>query len=68
MSIAVLCTPTHTHTPTHPHLCCHIPCTAARLAKPLACRLLPLPGKLPGQPTGFDHPYMVNSAVMDLDT
>jgi hypothetical protein len=39
-----------------------------RLNKPLACRLLPLPGKVPGDPTGFDHPYMINSAVMDLTT
>jgi hypothetical protein len=38
-----------------------------RLDKPLACRLLPLPGKLPGDPTGFDHPYMINSRVMDLN-
>jgi hypothetical protein len=38
-----------------------------RLCKPLACRLLPLPGKVPGDATGFDHPYMVNSRVMDLD-
>lgn len=38
-----------------------------RLNKPLACRLLPLPGKVAGQPTGFvDHPYMINSSVMDL--
>jgi uncharacterized protein (UPF0210 family) len=40
---------------------------ACRLCKPLACRLLPLPGKQPGDATGFEHPYMVNSRVMDLD-
>jgi hypothetical protein len=27
---------------------------------------LPLPGKAAGEPTGFDHPYMINSHVMDL--
>jgi hypothetical protein len=46
---------------------CVILRAARRLCKPLACRLLPLPGKQPGDATGFDHPYMVNSRVMDLD-
>jgi uncharacterized protein (UPF0210 family) len=39
---------------------------ACRLRKPLAVRLLPLPGKLPGDATGFDNPYLINSSVMAL--
>ncbi|KAF6262319.1 hypothetical protein COO60DRAFT_647935 [Scenedesmus sp. NREL 46B-D3] len=48
-------------------LLCDVNTLAHRLSKPLACRLLPLPGKAPGDATGFSHPYMVNSRVMDLD-
>jgi hypothetical protein len=51
----------------HAIFCSALRCSACRLCKPLACRLLPLPSKRPGEPTGFEHPYMVNSRVMDLD-
>eukprot|EP00775_Hariotina_reticulata_P013154 gene13154-13284_t len=41
---------------------------AYRLNKPLACRLLPLPGRLAGDAACFDdHPYMISSHVMDPD-
>jgi hypothetical protein len=39
---------------------------AARLGKPLAARLLPLPGKRSGDATAFDNPYLINSRVMKL--
>jgi uncharacterized protein (UPF0210 family) len=40
---------------------------AHRLDKPLTARLLPIPGKHPGDPTGFDFAYFANSRVMALD-
>ncbi|HSB67164.1 MAG TPA: DUF711 family protein [Anaerolineales bacterium] len=39
---------------------------SARLGKPLTARLLPIPGKQAGDPTGFDFAYFVNSRVMAL--
>jgi hypothetical protein len=39
---------------------------AYRLDKPLACRLLPLPGKAAGEATAFDNPYLLDSRVMEL--
>jgi uncharacterized protein (UPF0210 family) len=40
---------------------------ANRLDKPLTARLLPIPGKRAGEPTGFDFAYFANSRVMALD-
>jgi hypothetical protein len=40
---------------------------ACRLDKPLTARLLPIPGKRAGDPTGFDFAYFANSRVMALD-
>jgi hypothetical protein len=40
---------------------------ACRLDKPLTARLMPIPGKQAGDPTGFDFPYFANSRVMALD-
>jgi uncharacterized protein (UPF0210 family) len=37
-----------------------------RLAKPLTARLMPIPGKKAGDPTGFDFAYFANSCVMSL--
>ena len=37
-----------------------------RLAKPLTARLMPIPGKKAGDPTGFDFPYFANSRVMPI--
>jgi uncharacterized protein (UPF0210 family) len=37
-----------------------------RLAKPLTARLMPIPGKKAGDPTGFDFAYFANSRVMAL--
>ena len=37
-----------------------------RLAKPLTARLMPIPGKQAGDPTGFDFAYFANSRVMSL--
>jgi uncharacterized protein (UPF0210 family) len=39
---------------------------AVRLNKPLTARLMPIPGKCVGDPTGFDFPYFANSRVMGL--
>lgn len=39
---------------------------AMRLGKPLTARLMPIPGKIAGDPTGFDFPYFANSRVMSL--
>ncbi len=39
---------------------------AVRLDKPLSARLLPLPGKRPGDPTGFSFSYFANGAVMPV--
>lgn len=38
-----------------------------RLAKPLTARLMPIPGKQAGDPTGFDFAYFANSQVMPLN-
>jgi uncharacterized protein (UPF0210 family) len=40
---------------------------AIRLGKPLTARLMPIPGKKAGDPTGFDFAYFANSRVMRLD-
>jgi uncharacterized protein (UPF0210 family) len=40
---------------------------ACRLDKPLTARLMPIPGKRPGDSTGFDFAYFANSRVMALD-
>ncbi len=37
-----------------------------RLAKPLTARLMPIPGKKVGDPTGFDFAYFANSCVLPL--
>jgi uncharacterized protein (UPF0210 family) len=39
---------------------------ALRLAKPLTARLMPIPGKKAGDPTGFNFAYFANSQVMSL--
>ena len=39
---------------------------ALRLDKPLTARLMPLPGKQAGEPTGFDFEYFANSCVLPL--
>lgn len=41
---------------------------AQRLDKPLTARLMPVPGKIAGDPTGFDFPYFANSRVMALES
>ncbi len=38
-----------------------------RLDKPLTARLMPIPGKKAGDPTGFDFAYFANSRVMSLN-
>lgn len=38
-----------------------------RLDKPLTARLMPVPGKQAGDPTGFDFPFFANSRVLALD-
>jgi uncharacterized protein (UPF0210 family) len=38
-----------------------------RLDKPLTARLMPIPGKQAGDPTGFDFDFFANSKVMPLD-
>jgi uncharacterized protein (UPF0210 family) len=40
---------------------------ALRLDKPLTARLMPVPGKKAGDPTGFDFAFFANSKVMALD-
>ena len=37
-----------------------------RLSKPLTARLMPIPGKQPGDETSFDFEYFANSRVMGL--
>ena len=37
---------------------------ALRLGKPLTARLMPIPGKVSGDPTGFEFAYFANSRVM----
>jgi hypothetical protein len=39
---------------------------AVRLKKPLAARLMPMPGKAAGDPVHFDFPYFADSCVLDL--
>jgi uncharacterized protein (UPF0210 family) len=39
---------------------------SSRLAKPLTARLMPIPGKQAGDPTGFDFSYFANSRVLPL--
>lgn len=39
---------------------------ACRLDKPLTARLMPVPGKQVGDPTGFDFSFFANSRVMPL--
>jgi uncharacterized protein (UPF0210 family) len=39
---------------------------AHKLKKPLACRLLPLPGKVAGDATSFANPYLLDSRVLPL--
>jgi uncharacterized protein (UPF0210 family) len=38
-----------------------------RLNKPLTARLMPIPGKTAGDPTGFDFDYFANSRILRLD-
>ncbi|MEW5869714.1 MAG: DUF711 family protein [Chloroflexota bacterium] len=38
-----------------------------RLGKPLTARLMPIPGKKAGDPTGFDFAYFANSRVLALE-
>jgi uncharacterized protein (UPF0210 family) len=40
---------------------------ALRLDKPLTARLMPVPGKKAGEPTGFDFAFFANSRVMALE-
>lgn len=40
---------------------------AFRLAKPLTCRVLPIPGKVAGQMTSVDSPYLVNCPVFSIE-
>ncbi|MDP3185072.1 MAG: DUF711 family protein, partial [Anaerolineales bacterium] len=40
---------------------------AVRLDKPLTARLMPIPGKKAGDPTGFDFAFFANSRVMALE-
>ena len=40
---------------------------ALRLDKPLTARLMPLPGKMAGDPTNFDFAYFANSRVLSLN-
>lgn len=37
---------------------------AMRLDKPLTARLMPIPGKKAGDPTGFSFPFFANSRVL----
>ena len=39
---------------------------SCRLEKPLTARLMPIPGKQAGDPTGFDFAYFANSRVLPL--
>lgn len=40
---------------------------AHRLDKPLTARLMPVPGKSAGEPTGFDFAFFANSRIMALE-
>ena len=39
---------------------------AHRLQKPLAARLLPIPGKVAGEIVRFDNPYLADATVLDV--
>ena len=39
---------------------------AVALAKPLTCRLLPVPGKQAGEMTAYDFPFFANARVLSL--
>ena len=39
---------------------------AGRWNKPLSCRVFPVHGKVAGEMTTFDSPYMCNSRIFDL--
>ncbi|MBN2148223.1 MAG: DUF711 family protein [Anaerolineales bacterium] len=39
---------------------------AQRLGKPLTARLMPIPGKAAGEPTGFNFEYFANSRILPL--
>ena len=41
---------------------------ALRLDKPLTARLMPIPNKKAGDPTGFDFAFFANSSVMALES
>lgn len=43
-------------------------CLAQRLDKPLTARLMPVPGKVAGAPTGFDFAFFANSRVLALNS
>jgi uncharacterized protein len=47
-------------------LICDVGSLAVRLRKPLSARLLPVPGKLAGEQTGFSSPYLVNTLIKAL--
>jgi len=40
---------------------------AQRLDKPLTARLMPIPGKQAGDPTGFDFTFFANSRVLAFE-
>jgi hypothetical protein len=40
---------------------------SVRLNKPLTARLMPIPGKIAGDPTTFEFEYFANSRVMAID-
>mmetsp|Transcript_22569 Transcript_22569/g.45355 ORF Transcript_22569/g.45355 Transcript_22569/m.45355 type:complete len:94 (+) Transcript_22569:1-282(+) len=40
---------------------------AGRWAKPLSCRVFPVPGSRAGDKTTFDSPYMCNSCVFEVE-
>lgn len=40
---------------------------SSRLHKPLTARLMPIPGKKAGDPTGFDFAYFANSRILSLE-
>jgi uncharacterized protein (UPF0210 family) len=41
-------------------------CLSSRLEKPLTARLMPIPGKSAGDPTGFEFAYFTNSRVLPI--
>ena len=45
---------------------CDVGSLAVRLRKPLSARLLPVPGKGPGDRTEFTSPYLVNTVIKSL--